>query len=96
MGGVISGETRAVPDRNLQGVHVMVCRELPDGSAGPVEKAGLSGKDGTFLIQGLFPGRKVILGESPDGNLRAAPVHVHVREAGEVAGVKLVFLESTE
>jgi hypothetical protein len=92
VGGVISGETRSSDGERLGRIHVVIHRRHPDGSAGEVEKAGLSGLDGTFLIQGLSPGPKLVLGETPEGDRRSAPVQVFVPEAGEVQGVKLVFL----
>jgi len=92
VGGVISGEARTSRGERIPGIRVLVHRRGPGGSAGRVEKSGRSDPDGTFLIQGLFPGPKIVIGESPDGNRRTAPVTVTVEEAGEVHGVRLVFL----
>jgi len=92
VGGVISGEARMSGGERLALIHIVVHHQRPDGSAGSVEKAGLSGHDGTFLIQGLFPGPKVVVGETPEGDRRSAPVRVTVPEGGEVQGVKVVFL----
>jgi len=92
VGGVISGETLDIKKKRLSGLHVMVYRRRQDGTRGDIEKAGLSGRDGTFLIQGLFPGPKVVVGEMPEGDQTALPVKVVVPPAGEVSGVKLVFI----
>jgi hypothetical protein len=91
VGAVLSGETRTQSGEPLSKVHVVVYRTAPDGSLGDVEKAGLSGWDATFLIQGVSPGVKVITGESPDGSQVAYKLDVTVPEAGEITKLKLIF-----
>jgi len=94
VGGVISGETRTPSGEKLSGVHVVVFARKEDGSRGDFEKAGLSDKDGIFLVQGLFPGQKFIVGEVPGGNPPPVSAQVTLPEAGEVSGIKLVFVPS--
>lgn len=92
MGGVISGATCLDSRERYSGVHVMAFGVESDGSAGEVEKAGLSAADGTFILQGLRPGEKVLRAETADGDLRSLPVRVTVPAAGEVTGVRMILL----
>lgn len=96
VGAVLSGVTRARNGEGLPRVHVIVYQENPDGSLGAVEKAGLSGWDATFLIQGISPGPKRIVGETPDGRREAPALRVKVPEAGEVVNLKLIYLEKKD
>ena len=92
VGGVISGETRTPSGEKLSGIHVLVFFQKEDGTRGDFEKAGLSDQDGIFLIQGLFQGKKVIVGEVPGGHSSPVSAQVTLPEAGEVSGIKLVFV----
>lgn len=91
VGGVISGLARGVDRTPLPRIHVMARRLGSDGSAGTVEKATITGVDGTFLLQGLSAGRKVVTADALDPDLECLPVEVDVAEGGEVTGVEISF-----